>query len=68
MRMMREKMLSPEEETLLAIKFLIYFIVGHAECEGRNSFRTKMALQKAFEMTGGYLEDEIKNAFRTIWW
>ncbi len=65
--MMREKKLSPEEETLLAIKFLIYFIVGHAECEGRNKFRTKMALQKAFEMTGGYLEDEMKDAFRTIW-
>ncbi len=65
--MMREKMLSPEEETLLAVKFLIYFMVKHAECEGCNKFRTKIALEKAFEMTDGYLEDEMKKAFRMIW-
>lgn len=58
---------SAEEETLLAVKFLIYFAVEYAGCVGMEEFRTKMALQKAFEMTGGYLEDEMKKAFRLLW-
>ena len=58
---------STEEETLLAVKFLIYFAVEYANCVGREEFRTKMALRKAFEMTDGYLEDEIKKAFRLLW-
>lgn len=58
---------STEEETLLAVKFLIYFVVEYAGCVGREGFRTKMALRKAFKMTDGYLEDEMKKAFRLLW-
>lgn len=64
---MHGEKLNTEEETLLAVKFLIYFAVEYAGCVGREEFRTKMALQKAFEMTGGYLEDEMKKAFRLLW-
>lgn len=53
-----------EEELLLAIKFLIYFVVATTACKSK--MQAVAGLDVAFQKTGGYLKDDISEFFRFV--
>lgn len=58
------KGISDMEELLLAVRFLIYFMVSVIACKSK--FHAIAALDVAFEATDGYLKKELKEIFHFL--
>lgn len=57
----RREMTGMEDELLLAVRFLIYFMVS--VIARKSKFDAIVGLDKAIQATGGYLEKEMKEMF-----